>query len=86
MKMFFVRICSAVGIIFLLYQFSLETENIDGLTNFTSDNLNDLFDWGHDRFVMGKIADKSGNAKKKKSNYEIFMEAIMEGEEEEKQA
>ncbi len=54
-------------------------DNIDNIASFTNDNINDLFDWGHDRFVMGKITDASGG-KKKKSNYEIFMEAIIEGE------
>mmetsp|Transcript_29230 Transcript_29230/g.21762 ORF Transcript_29230/g.21762 Transcript_29230/m.21762 type:complete len:116 (+) Transcript_29230:763-1110(+) len=55
------------------------------MRNFTSDNLNDLFEWGNDRFVLGKLADKSGTAgKKKKSNYEIFMEAFMDDEEEKK--
>jgi len=57
----------------------LEVDNIDNIASFTNDNINDLFDWGHDRFVMGKITDASGG-KKKKSNYEIFMEAIIEGE------
>jgi len=43
--------------------------------------MDDLFNWGNDRFVLGRqIADKSGNstAKRKKTPQEIFMEAILE--------
>jgi hypothetical protein len=46
--------------------------------------MDDLFNWGNDRFVLGRqIADKSGNstAKRKKTPQEIFMEAILEEEE-----
>lgn len=52
------RIGSAVGLIFLIYQLAQEPSNIDDLSSFTSDNLKDLFEWGNDRFVLG-IADKS---------------------------
>lgn len=50
--------------------------------------MDDLFNWGNDRFVLGRqIADKSGNntAKRKKTPQEIFMEAILEDEEPKKQ-
>jgi len=47
--------------------------------------MHDLFEWGNDRFVKGRIADASGkNSTKRKSNHQIFMEAIMETDEEEK--
>ena len=50
--------------------------------------MDDLFNWGNDRFVLGRqIADKSGNstAKRKKTPQEIFMEAILDEEEPKKQ-
>jgi len=46
--------------------------------------MDDLFNWGNDRFVLGRqIADKSGNStvKRKKTPQEIFMEAILDEEE-----
>lgn len=49
--------------------------------------MDDLFNWGNDRFVLGRqIADKSGNStvKRKKTPQEIFMEAILEEEEPQK--
>jgi hypothetical protein len=47
--------------------------------------MNDLFDWGHDRFVIGKLGDgaNSTGIRRKKSPHEIFMEAILETGEEE---
>jgi len=50
--------------------------------------MHDLFEWGNDRFVMGKIADGSGKngTARKKTAHEIFMEAIMETDEEVKPA
>jgi len=48
--------------------------------------MNDLFNWGNDKFVLGRqqLADASGNStvKRKKTPQEIFMEAILEGDEE----
>ena len=47
--------------------------------------MTDLFNWGNDRFVLGRqIADHSGNStvKRKKTPQEIFMEAILDEEEE----
>jgi len=40
---------------------------------------------GFDRFVVGRLADGKGNStvKKRKSAHEIFMDAIMETNEEE---
>lgn len=49
----------------------------------THESFDDLFNWGHDRFVMGKIGDGKNTTKRKKTNHEIFMEAILEGEQEE---
>lgn len=62
----------------------MDPENLDSLTSGTAGSIDDLFYWGHDRFVMGKITDgKNSTVKRKKTNHEIFMEAIMEGESEE---
>ena len=47
--------------------------------------MTDLFNWGNDKFVLGRqIADHSGNStvKRKKTPQEIFMEAILDEEEE----
>lgn len=83
--MVFLRIASAVGLAFVIYQVAQEPSNIEDLRSFTGDSMQDLFDWGNDRFVMGKIADASKNGtKRKKTHHEIFMEAIMETEDEEK--
>ncbi len=46
--------------------------------------MTDLFNWGNDKFVLGRqIADHSGNStvKRKKTPQEIFMEAILDEEE-----
>lgn len=46
--------------------------------------MQDLFDWGNDRFVLGKLPDKGNSTKRKKSARELFEEAIL-GTEEEKE-
>lgn len=52
------------------------------MTSFTGENLNDLFEWGNERFVMGRIADSSAaGAKRKKTARELFMDAILDPEE-----
>lgn len=45
--------------------------------------MNDLFNWGNDRFVLGQLPSSGGNStiKRKKSPQEIFMEAILDDEE-----
>lgn len=79
------RLLSAVGLVFIVYQIAQEPSNIDDLTSFTGDSIHDMFEWGNERFVQGRIADGSKNGtKRKKTHHEIFMEAIMEAEEEEK--
>lgn len=82
MKMVGVRVLSAVSLVFLVYILSQEPENMDNLSSFTNDSMNDLFNWGNDRFVLGRIEDKSvnGTVKRKKTPQQIFMEAIMEDE------
>lgn len=79
--MVILRILSAIGLVFLLYMLAQEPANIDEITNFTNENLQDLFNWGNDRFVLGRIADTSNTTNKKKSAREIFMEAILDEEE-----
>ena len=62
-----------------------EPDNLDSLKSFADDSMTDLFNWGNDRFVLGRqIADHSGNStvKRKKTPQEIFMEAILDEEEE----
>ena len=81
--MIVLRVVSAVALIFFLYQLAQEPQNLDSLTSFADESMNDLFNWGNDRFVLGRqIADKSGNStgKRKKSPQEIFMEAILDEE------
>lgn len=45
--------------------------------------MNDFFNWGNDRFVLGQLPSQAGNStlKRKKSPQEIFMEAILDDEE-----
>lgn len=84
-KMYVLRLASAIGLIYLGIQLAKEPENLDSLSSFTNDNLNDLFNWGNDRFVLGRqIAASGGNStiKRKKTPQEIFMEAILEDEQE----
>lgn len=83
MKMMLLRLLSAVSLIFLVIQLAKEPENLDSLSSFTNESMNDFFNWGNDKFVLGKIEDKSGNgtARRKKTPQEIFMEAIMDDEE-----
>lgn len=68
-KMFILRIASAVALVFFVIQLAKEPENIDSLTSFTNENLNDLFNWGNDRFVLGQLPSQGGNStmKRKKS-------------------
>ncbi|TNV78137.1 hypothetical protein FGO68_gene1137 [Halteria grandinella] len=77
---FFLFIGVLIAIAFMLF-------NLWPLSSFTNDSMNDLFNWGNDRFVLGRIEDKSGNgtAKRKKTPQQIFMEAILEEEEAPKQ-
>ena len=46
--------------------------------------MNDIFDWGNDRFVLGKLPDSGNSTKKKKTARELFEEAIL-GEPEEQE-
>lgn len=82
--MYVVRLFSAIATVYVLYQFAQEPENIDSLTHVGSDSIQDLFQYGMDRFVLGKLPDAGPGSKKKKSHYDIFMEAILEDEEEKK--
>jgi len=61
---------------------------LDNLASFTNENLNDLFNWGNDRFVLGQLPSSGGNStlRRKKSPQEIFMEAILEPETADEQA
>ena len=52
-KMYLVRLASAIAIAFFFFEISKEPANIEELTSFTNDGLNDLFNWGNDRFVLG---------------------------------
>ena len=82
MKMVLLRLVSAVAIIFFVIQLAKEPENLDGLTSFTNESMNDFFNWGNDKFVLGQLADKSGGGnstlKRRKSPQEVFMEAILD--------
>ena len=82
--MILLRLASAVALIFFVIQLAKEPENLDSLKSFSKESMDDLFNWGNDRFVLGRqIADKSGNStvKRKKTPQEIFMEAILDDEE-----
>ena len=79
------RIGSAIALVFFVIQLAKEPDNLDGLRSFADDSMTDLFNWGNDKFVLGRqIADHSGNStiKRKKTPQEIFMEAILDEEEE----
>ena len=83
--MVLVRVISAILCVFIVIQLAKEPENIDGLAEFTTENMNDLFNWGNDRFVYGRLGDGSGNMTRRgKSSMEIFMDAIMDEDEEAK--
>ena len=42
-----------------------------------------MFNWGNDRFVLGKLPEAGNSTKRKKSARELFEEAIIGSEEEE---
>ena len=82
------RVGSAIALIFFVIQLAKEPDNLDSLRSFADDSMTDLFNWGNDKFVLGRqIADHSGNStvKRKKTPQEIFMEAILDEEEPPKQ-
>jgi Translocation protein Sec62 len=84
MKMILMRVGSAIALIFFVIQLAKEPDNLEGLRSFADDSMTDLFNWGNDKFVLGRqIADHSGNStvKRKKTPQEIFMEAILDEEE-----
>jgi len=84
MKMKLMRVGSFIALVFFVYMLSKEPENLDSLRSFADDSMNDFFNWGNDKFVLGRqIADHSGNStvKRKKTPQEIFMEAILEEDE-----
>ncbi len=88
MKMILMRVGSAIALIFFVIQLAKEPDNLDSLRSFADDSMTDLFNWGNDKFVLGRqIADHSGNStvKRKKTPQEIFMEAILDEEEPPKQ-
>ena len=61
---------------------------MDSFKSFADDSMTDFFNWGNDKFVLGRqIADHSGNStvKRKKTPQEIFREAILDDEEPPKQ-
>ena len=60
------RIASAIALIFFVIQLAKEPENLDNIASFTNENLNDLFNWGNDRFVLGQLADKANNSTMKR--------------------
>ena len=51
--MFIIRLVSAISLIFFIFQLAKEPENLDSLKDFTNENLNDFFNWGNDKFVLG---------------------------------
>jgi hypothetical protein len=68
MMMFLMRIASGIGLVFLIYQLAQEPEGLDNLSSFTNENFNDLFEWGNQRFVLGRIGDgKNITAQKRKT-------------------
>jgi hypothetical protein len=84
MKMILMRVGSAIALVFFVIQLAKEPENLDSLRSFADDSMTDFFNWGNDKFVLGRqIADHSGNStvKRKKTPQEIFMEAILDEEE-----
>jgi len=68
-KMFILRLVSAVSLIFFFFQLAKEPDNLDSLASFTNESMNDLFNWGNDRFVLGQLPSSAGNStmKRKKS-------------------
>jgi len=54
LKMVLLRVVSAIAIIFLVFQLAKEPDNLDSLTSFADESMNDLFNWGNDRFVLGR--------------------------------
>jgi len=54
MKMVLLRIASAIALVFLVFLLAKEPENLDSLTSFTTDSMDDLFNWGNDKFVLGR--------------------------------
>lgn len=84
LKMYILRLASAIALVFFVLQLAKEPENLDNLASFADEGFNDLFNWGNDKFVLGRqISGPSGNStmKRKKSPQEIFMEAILEDDE-----
>lgn len=68
MSMFLLRIASGIGLVFLIYQLAQEPENLDNLSSFSNDSFNDLFEWGNERFVLGRIGDGTNSTVKKKKS------------------
>jgi hypothetical protein len=52
-KMYLLRIVSAISLVYFIYLLGKEPENLDSIASFTNENINDLFNWGNDRFVLG---------------------------------
>lgn len=69
-KMFILRLASAVALVFFFFQLAKEPENLDNIASFTSENLDDLFNWGNDKFVLGRLADQGpgGNSTKRRKS------------------
>ena len=68
--MILMRVGSAIALIFFVIQLAKEPDNLDSLRSFADDSMTDLFNWGNDKFVLGRqIADHSGNStvKRKKT-------------------
>eukprot|EP00806_Schmidingerella_arcuata_P002167 Macronucleus_296.p1 GENE.Macronucleus_296~~Macronucleus_296.p1 ORF type:complete len:381 (+),score=132.62 Macronucleus_296:1-1143(+) len=77
-RMLIVRIVSAIAISYGVQEFLKDPENLDSLTSGGQEIWDEMYDWGHHKF-MGTV-DPNQQIEVKKSARQIYAEAFMEDE------
>lgn len=72
------RLASGFAIYYGVSEFLKEPQNLDSLLNGSGDLLNEVFEWGQNKFLG--VADNSTMLQTKKSARQIYAEAFMEDE------
>lgn len=77
-RMLLLRLASAFAIYYGATEFLREPQNLDSLLSGSGDLINEVFEWGQNKFLG--VADNSTMLQTKKSARQIYAEAFMEDE------
>jgi hypothetical protein len=77
-RMLLLRLASGFAIYYGVTEFMREPQNLDSLLNGGGELINEMFEWGQNKFLG--VADNSTMIQTKKSARQIYAEAFMEDE------